>query len=65
MISIWCCTCARCGKEIADGDRQALDFKRGGWQYDRETREWTCDECMEKESREAEATTTQKRRDAK
>lgn len=48
MITVWCCTCSKCGKEVASRDKQALDFKCGGWKYDRENREWICDECVDR-----------------
>lgn len=49
MMTVWSCTCAKCGKEVADGDRQGFEFKLAGWRYNRETHEWICDECAEKE----------------
>ena len=50
MMRVWVCQCKQCGREIADQDRLAFDFKRGGWRYNRETGEWTCDECAEREA---------------
>ena len=41
----WSCTCAKCGKEIASGDRLDMDFKRAEWTYDRTTHTWNCPEC--------------------
>ena len=47
MTSVWCYTCSKCGREIADSDRLGFDFKRGGWVYDKDSKDWTCDECAE------------------
>ena len=55
MMTVWSCTCVKCGREIVDGDRQGFEFKQAGWKYDRKTREWTCDECAEKEEKKNEA----------
>lgn len=50
MITVWCCTCEKCGREIAGSDELDFRFKKAGWKYDRETHEWTCDECAEMEN---------------
>jgi hypothetical protein len=52
MKSVWFCTCTKCGREIADSDKQAFDFKRGGWIYDRESGDWTCDKCVDEDKKE-------------
>ena len=51
MKWIWACTCAKCGREVADGDELAFRFKRDGegWVYDKSERSWTCPECAKKE----------------
>ena len=51
MKWIWTCTCSKCGREIADGEKLALEFKRAGWTFDTVSRKWTCDECAEKEGK--------------
>lgn len=51
MKWIWTCTCSKCGREIADGEESALEFKRAGWTFDTVSRKWTCDECAEKEGK--------------
>ena len=47
MHSVWICTCEKCGREIADSDPLYFRFKQAGWQYDRKSHEWICDECAE------------------
>lgn len=54
MKWLWSCRCQRCGKEIADTDKQALEFKRGGWVYLGHNRGYICDECAD-ELAEADA----------
>ena len=46
-MTVWCCTCTNCGREIASSDRLDFEFRRAGWKYDRDTHEWTCDECAQ------------------
>ena len=48
MKWLWVCRCQRCRREVADVDRQAFDFKRGGWKYLSPAEGWICDECAEK-----------------
>ena len=47
-MTVWSVTCEKCGKEAADADRQAFDFKIGDWHYNRSTGKWVCGDCAEK-----------------
>lgn len=51
MLTIWSCTCSRCGREVASGDRLDFHFRLGGWRYDRDTHKWICDECADAEKK--------------
>ena len=46
-MTVWCCTCSRCGREVASSDKLDFDFRRGGWRYNRDTHEWMCADCVE------------------
>lgn len=48
-ITVSSVICEKCGKEAADADRQAFDFKIVGWHYNRSTGKWVCIDCAEKE----------------
>lgn len=47
-MTVWSVTCEKCGKEAADAERQAFDFKIGDWHYNRSTGKWVCGDCAEK-----------------
>ena len=52
MMRVWVCQCKQCGREIADQDRLAFDFKRGDWRYLASRKEWICGDCAEKQDAE-------------